>query len=486
MSGPAGAIFEPESYDVDLSQEGARCDGSYKFELVGFGIESRVVVKPASSTAAAVPFRCDDSKACQLEVALIAGGSGEQVAVTSTRPDGSFKFLRVAPGKYTLQALPKQGISFSVPSVECEVRLGASRDCSKQQLAVGGFVLRGRAVSYDEPLEGVAVALLERASGSALQETVTDGRGEYVFENVAPGKYLLNATVGETETKFKIERSVLEAEVKNGITEVEEPFVVAGFSIRGKVINTRGYGIKDVIVKIDGERKATTNDRGYYKLDEIVPGDYILEGLHDSYLFEPMKIRIDPHSGTIPELVVSEYKLCGKILVNDSGFNTDGRSVILKDKQGHQERITAVDKSGMFCFDVKPLEYVIRPVISNEEYETGLRFKPSKIDVEVKDKPVTNLAFEQIKYQIQGTINCKHEGKCEGIEVILRNERTNYSDSLKYSGSSFTFDGLLPGNYTVQVNKPEYCWGNSDNGQDGSVQSVIVGEEVGSSFLVYG
>ena len=49
-----------------------------------------------------------------------------------------------------------------------------------------------------------------------------------------------------------------------------------------------------MIVKIDGQPKAVTNEKGNYKLDEIVPGNYILEGVHEHMLFEPMPIKISP------------------------------------------------------------------------------------------------------------------------------------------------------------------------------------------------
>jgi hypothetical protein len=384
--------------------------------------------------------------------------------------------MRVTPGKYIIRAEEKTGITLSKPFAECEVKLGSQNDCSAVSLRVGGFQIKGKALSYDEPLEGVKITLLPANSDTVLKEFYTDSKGEYFFENVSSGKYRLNATVSEAGAKYKIEKSMMNVEVNNNVATVEEPFIVAGFSIRGKVINTRGYGIKDVIVKIDGERKATTNDRGFYKLDEIVPGDYILEGLHDDYLFEPMKIVINPHSATIPELVVSEYKLCGQVMMQDSEFPVDGRSVFLKDKQGHQTRVTSTDESGNFCFDVKPLEYVVSADIgiTEEERSNGLRLSPLETDVNVVDKPITNLQFKQMKFEISGSIECMHEGECDEIEVSISNPTNNFKESQKYSGGNYKFQNLLPANYTVSVNKPEFCWGTSEN-QDGSSVSIDLG-----------
>lgn len=453
VSGPAGAVFEPEFYNIDLDNSKANCEDSFSFKLVGFGIESKVVINSKGSHK---PFRCDNSDECELTISLTSTESKQQVASTTTNADGSFKFPKVAPGSYRLQVQPKAGIAFSHPAVECEIRLGAASDCNSAILEISGFELKGRAESYEEPLEGVAVALVERESGRMIQHTITDSKGEYKFFNVAPGRYFLNATVSDTGAKYKIDKPLMEAEVKDKITVVSTPFIVAGLSIRGKVTRHGGQGIGGVEVKIDGKTETTTNEFGSYKLDEIVPGDYILEGLHDDYLFEPMRITIEPHSSKIPDLVVSEYKLCGKIIIKDNDFNTDRRSVTLKDKQGHQERITSVDKDGVFCFDVKPLKYVVIPVITSEEYERGLRFYPSKLDVEIQNEPATNLKFEQVKYTLNTAINCKHKGHCDGLEITLQSTDSDFSKTVSYKGEQHKFDNLLPGTYTVQVNQPEF------------------------------
>ena len=69
-----------------------------------------------------------------------------------------------------------------------------------------------------------------------------------------------------------------------------------GFSIIGKVVNSKGQGISGVKIIIDGQQKATTNDNGVYKLDEITPGIYILEGFSKHYIFEAININIQPQS----------------------------------------------------------------------------------------------------------------------------------------------------------------------------------------------
>ena len=70
------------------------------------------------------------------------------------------------------------------------------------------------------------------------------------------------------------------------------PFSVIGFSITGKVVNSRNEGIQGAKVLIDGQVRAVTNENGVYRLDEITPGSYILEGSSEHYFFVFLNINI--------------------------------------------------------------------------------------------------------------------------------------------------------------------------------------------------
>jgi hypothetical protein len=113
-----------------------------------------------------------------------------------------------------------------------------------------------------------------------------------------------------------------------------EPFSVIGFSISGKVVNSKGEGIAGVKILIDGQFKATSNDKGTYKLDEITPGNYILEGSSTHYIFDALNVNIQPSSRQINNLVASFYHLCGKISIDADSkvFSASKRPVNLIEK----------------------------------------------------------------------------------------------------------------------------------------------------------
>lgn len=107
-------------------------------------------------------------------------------------------------------------------------------------------------------------------------------------------------------------------------------------------------------------------------------------------------------------------------------------------------------------------------ISSDENIDFRLKFKPSSVEVQVEDLPVTNILFEQIKYSASGSIQCKYfwfsnnllnlaQSK-ENLKIIIENSRIGYSKNLQVEGGKYKIKDILPGKYKVTVDKPEYCW----------------------------
>lgn len=81
--------------------------------------------------------------------------------------------------------------------------------CSAQGPARPGTArISGRVVSFDgRPLENVRVDLRDLPAGSSVQSVFTNVAGQFQIGNVAPGKYLIVATLGLEEASERIEIS---------------------------------------------------------------------------------------------------------------------------------------------------------------------------------------------------------------------------------------------------------------------------------------
>jgi hypothetical protein len=115
---------------------------------------------------------------------------------------------------------------------------------------------------------------------------------------------------------YEVEPEFKEIQVEHSDYVFEHPFQVTNFSIFGRVVNSKRIGIPNVTIKIDGQVKTVTDKDGVYKLEHLSAGNYDLEASADDYFFEPLtNLRITAHLKYLPDVVVTDYKLCGKILI---------------------------------------------------------------------------------------------------------------------------------------------------------------------------
>ena len=155
------------------------CIGLLQIKLVGFGIESKVMIKD-NIEGSFIPFKCENPELCQLNLLLISKDSegGEVLNTATTDKFGKYKFDRVTPGNYIIEVEPKDGFSFESNTINCEIKLGTDKDCNNQLLLINGFAIKGKAMSYEEPLEGVTIQLFNKAN-QELASVLTNANGEY-------------------------------------------------------------------------------------------------------------------------------------------------------------------------------------------------------------------------------------------------------------------------------------------------------------------
>jgi co-chaperonin GroES (HSP10) len=108
---------------------------------------------------------------------------------------------------------------------------------------VEGYSIKGRALSYDEPIPDVGIFMYGKTKDGhkvgkdiknhplkddstivALRETKTDANGNYEFKNVKNGDYVLAGFYSDNTVIFQIEPTRLDASVSNDITLAHPSF----------------------------------------------------------------------------------------------------------------------------------------------------------------------------------------------------------------------------------------------------------------------
>ena len=248
MKGPKGANFEPTEYRI---RKGDACE-DLSFKLKGFSLKFAVKAKNQEGTLLSGPEG--------LKIELRRAGKPNVLATQTTDSEGSVLFTDITlPDTYEVKALPNEDITLKEDSVKCDLKWESGFRCEADYFLITGFSIKGKVLSYQDPMPNVNVYLhsgdtqISEKSKHFLQVTETDPQGVYHFTNIPVGHYQVVAVYSENQSKFQVEPDVLKANIDGKSVTLEPPFSVIGFSIFGRVLNSKGEGISGVKIIIDGQ-----------------------------------------------------------------------------------------------------------------------------------------------------------------------------------------------------------------------------------------
>jgi hypothetical protein len=187
--------------------------------------------------------------------------TGSQSVATNTDSNGNYIFAN----------LPTSGRYLVAPSSD-NFSFGSSTFITPGGNQIANFttqpktyLVKGTIRSAGNPMPGVVVSL----SGSKLGTTVTDSAGEYSFQLLKGGNYVLTPSKDDTSfTPGWFSINSLNADAQVDFTRVPPKF-----SITGRVLNPAGAPVAGVVVTLSGSvsSTSTTASDGSYsftKLDE--------------------------------------------------------------------------------------------------------------------------------------------------------------------------------------------------------------------------
>lgn len=220
-----------------------------------------------------------------IAIAVRPADSSATAAATATAhvSDSSFLTGPLLPGKYIISASHPD---WKLEPAQMTHTLGPGTTQLSKSFAVTGYTVSGSVTSRSGPVAGVQVTLLSsdvEAAGcsashppgrvevinleaalstTALCSVISGTDGQYSFPGVPCGQYMLQATHPDTDSRFEIEPNSQEVSVGHRNAAAPEAFVVAGFSVQGRVVDGAGEGIAGVEIRVGRELKATTDLNG--------------------------------------------------------------------------------------------------------------------------------------------------------------------------------------------------------------------------------
>lgn len=287
--------------------------------------------------------------------------------------------------------------------------------------------------------------------------------GKFDFQSVAPGKYSVQPYVHSKNIQFHIQPEYIEFEVSNDAVELKQPFEITGFSVFGRVIAAaNGFGIANAKVIVNGKHVATTHTDGTYTLKNIKADTYTITADAENVQFDERSVKISIANPSIPDIIVSAFKVCGLVLSQQSYT-----IAITKHASTFHTQATSQKGTGEWCTFLPPGKYSIQILTSSEDLASGIQFFPKQQNIEVITSPLSGITFSQLRATVTGDVKCLSDGDgtthCKASTISLNpldadGNRNGQVITATLANGKYSFSEVLPGTYEVSVPTNLLCW----------------------------
>lgn len=505
IESPQGWTFDPPQVDFYFDGETDVCSqqNDINFVFKGFAIFGKVM------GSCLYPFLCSFINFSQVKsVNSPDGPSGVSLSLLSkvnndlvikqniTEPGGSFQLNQVLPGQYIIQ-VNQPNWKFSKKQIEVEVLDRVLNiDDSIQVL---GYSVSGKVQSDDTPISGVrfllagkgiknvndlecsktvdavSKALPLQAGFSFLCSSLSDESGNFKFNSVPNGQYIVYTFYEAQNVRFELLPSSYSFEVSHSDLKLEQTFTIGGFTIFGQIVNKLKTDdlIENVRIDLidlnDASNKFhvdSLDQNGRFRVDNIKSSRYVFKVSSPNYVFPDVTHYIFPNSSNIPAISPSEYKVCGKLLYTKSDSRTN-QAVLSVSIKGDPNVLHQINVDGQdFCLNLPGNTYSFELSTSDQ----NVKFSPSSQDV-VVNRPKFDVVFTQFTATVSGQIKWVSDLKFpsdDKLAVALTGSQApkRVSTLKKRSDQtfSFVFEDVLPGEYLVSIDGPQsdwFCWEKS-------------------------
>ncbi|KAE9598205.1 hypothetical protein Lal_00003964 [Lupinus albus] len=479
VNGPEGWSWDPEKVPVVVDNNGCNGNEDINFRFTGFTISGKVVGAVGGGSCSV-----KNGGPSNIKVELLSP-AGDLLSSVLTSQSGSYLFTNIIPGKYELRA--------SNPDIKVEVKgstqveLGFGNVVVDDVLFVPGYSIDGLVVSQGNPILGVQIFLYSDdvseveclqgsadgpRQGAALCHAVSGADGKFTFNSIPCGSYELVPYYKGENTVFDVLPSSVSVNVKHQHVKVLQKFQITGFSIGGRVVDGNEVGVEGVKIIVDGHERSITDNKGYYKLDQVTSKRYTIEARKEHYNFKKLeKYMVLPNMASVEDINAISYDICGSVRMVGAGLKAKVALTHGPENVKPQRKLT--DGNGNFCFEVLPGEYRVSAIAASPENAHGLMFVPSYIDV-VVNSPLLNVQFSQALVNIHGAVACKE--KCgPSVSMTLVKQANKHNEEIKTirlttESSEFHFSDVIPGKYRLEVKhgspdsvtlEDNWCWKQS-------------------------
>ncbi|MBN9654118.1 carboxypeptidase regulatory-like domain-containing protein [Halobacillus sp. GSS1] len=371
--------------------------------------------------------------------------SGVTVATALTDAAGNYSITNLPPGSYTV-TISQPG--YADATIGTIITPNGMTMLNVELVRSAGTIEGVVEDENNQPISGAFVQLL--VNGVAVASTVTNGSGQYSFQNVAPESYSVRASAGNFQTQ------VLGAQVIAFVTTVvnftlpADPGILEGTvtdgmdSIPGTIITVR-TSVGDVVVAT-----GVTDENGFYTVSALAPGFYTVTATAVNFQSSAQGVFIQSNATTTEDftLLPNPVSIIGTVINQQTGDPITGAQIEVRvlDVNGVLVQTTFTDTNGEFLVDqLSPGTYTV--VASSPSFQTNF----ATVTVPPGGQESITLSLIPNPGTLTGTITSETSGSgiAGAIVQAVNQSNVQIGTVVTDQNGQYTFTGLPPGNYNV-------------------------------------
>lgn len=376
---------------------------------------------------------------------------GENVYTGSTATDGSLMITGIAPGTY-IATISSSG--FVTQTVE-EIKIEAAKNTMLNpiSLTANGGTIAGSVVMNDNGTKA-GVSVTARSSNEKYSYTTsTDESGNFTIPNAYPETYTL--TMSKTNyaiiTKTGIQ-SIAGQTTNIGVFSFSSEFG----TVEGRVTDTKGNPIENVIVKI-GDISVFTVADGQFSKTGIGVGSYTVTISKEGYSSQTLSQTISVESSKTTPIGTTKLSsiygsISGKVLLAESADNSGVTVTLSLASDSSVVEVETSGSDGTYTFSNLSNEGQYTLTLSKDGYVSSTGTIANVVlgqNTTVEDVKLRSLASK-----VSGKVTLEGTEDYTGISVLLKGTDNSVQyDATTDQQGNYVMARVNPSEYTLTVSK---------------------------------
>ncbi|MCF6137925.1 carboxypeptidase regulatory-like domain-containing protein [Pseudalkalibacillus berkeleyi] len=379
----------------------------------------------------------------------IVDDTGFIVGTVLTDTNGNYVFNGLAPGNYTITSIAAGFQSLSTGAiVQSNETTVVDQSLVSNPGSISGTV---------SPVVEDTLITLSTSDGIPIASTLTNTNGNFQFNNLQPGQFILTASAPNYQTSTVGTTVVSDQTTSATLTMIPNPAEVSGF-----ITDNSGSPITNATIQVLDENGTVlqtggSDQSGQYVISNLPPGSFTIVVNAQDFSSATGGVTLEPGE-TVTDanfvLLPDPGSIVGTIIDTD-GDPISGATIIIRTADNLQIRSTTTNEFGEYLVEgIAPASYTV--------VATAPDFSTNFVGVMVSSNlsSIANIILTSTIGDIVGTVVDENgdpiTGDNTGIK-IFDNSGALLQTLVANVDGTFSVLGLQPGQYLINARATNYA-----------------------------